>query len=254
MRVVSWNMARNTTSKSVEAHERAWRYLASLNPDVALVQEATPPSWVGDIWDVVIADVRRWGSAVLAKRHLGLTAVSAPTAGIWERDGYIATASIMLPDGVALLLGSVHAPLTKTLSPEFLAGYDPEGIRLSDYPVAYYYDVPYAIYRDLVGDRFLVSGDWNVSPVLWDRHHTNSHEGEFFVRAAKHGWFDCYRQFHEDEGRTWFRGNDRPYQLDHAFCDAETATRLTACDIDQHPAATMKLSDHAPLVIELSLS
>ena len=148
-------------------------------------------------------------------------------------------------------MGSVHAPLLKVLSEEQLAGYSPSEIKLPGYKKAWYYDVPFAIYRDGMQGPFLVSGDWNVSPDLWDKLHTNSHEAEFFGRAAASGWKDIYRQSHSAEGRTWFRKNDPPYQPDHAFCDSTTALRVRSCEIDDYPAATLKVSDHAPLLIEL---
>lgn len=251
VRVVSWNLARNT--KPVAMHEGAWEYLAELDPDVALIQEATPPPWAGERWDIVMAEVKRWGSAILAKRELSLTAYDRPAESIWERDGYIASGSVALADGMSIFLGSVHAPLMKGLSSDFLAGYDPAAIKLPAYPVAYYYDLPYAIYRDRVPQRFLVSGDWNVSPILWDQHHANSHEADFFKRAKDDGWVDCYRQFHPEEGQTWFHKNHRAYQLDHAFCDAGTALQLRSCEIDPHPAAALGLSDHAPLLIEFAI-
>jgi exonuclease III len=250
--IVSWNLAGNTVSRRPATHDRAWHYLAALDADVLLVQEATPPAWVRDRWAIVMAPVKRWGSAILAKRGLQLTADPRPAESIWERDGYIASGSVMLTDGTPLFLGSVHAPLMNELEPEFLAGYEPAAIKLPSYPVAYYYDVPYAIYRGRVPARFLVSGDWNVSPTLWDLHHKNSHEGEFFDRARRDKWVDVYRYFHADEGQTWFRKTDRPYQLDHGFCDPTTALALKACDIDPYPAATLMVSDHAPLLIELA--
>jgi endonuclease/exonuclease/phosphatase family metal-dependent hydrolase len=253
MLIVSWNMARNTTSKSAATHERAWHYLASLGPDIALVQEATPPEWSGDIWERAMVDVTTWGSAVLAKGSLGLKPLALRPEVPWERDGYIASASVTLPDGTSLSLGSVHAPLLRALSEEQLAGYSPSEIKLPGYTKAWYYDVPFAIYREELQGSFLVSGDWNVSPDLWDDLHANSHEGEFFLRAAEHGWRDIYRQFHSSEGRTWFRKGDPPYQPDHAFCDSATAARIRSCEIDEYPAVTLKVSDHAPLLIEMDV-
>lgn len=70
MLIVSWNLARNTLSKA--KHERAWHYLAALDPDIALLQEAVIPTWATDRWHVVLPPVRKWGSAVLAKPDLAL--------------------------------------------------------------------------------------------------------------------------------------------------------------------------------------
>ena len=251
MRVVSWNLARNTTSRSNAVHDRAWHFLAALDPDVALVQEAVPPSWIQSAWDIIKAPSHYWGSAILAKPALRLTALSPERETYWDRQGYLASGTVTLPDARALFVGSVHAPLMKALSAEYLAGYDPEAIKLPSYRTAAYYDVPYAIYKERVPEHFLVSGDWNISPVLWDQHHSNSHQSEFFDRARQDGWVDCYRQFHSDEGRTWFRRTDRPYQMDHAFCDPTVALALRSCEIEAYPAEKLRVSDHAALLLEL---
>ena len=254
LKIVSWNMAANTTSKAKVTHERAWHYLAALDPDVALLQEAKPPPWSTDIWQVVMAPVPSWGwgTAVLAKYGRTLTAFEPDPVTAWDSRALIATATIALGDGAPLLVGSVHAPLMHPLPEEYLAGLDPAAIKVPSHKTAVYYDVPYALFRSRVGERFLVSGDWNVSPDLWDEHHPASHEHEFFDRARGDGWVDCYRRFHDVEGQTWFRKGNRPYQMDHAFCDPRTASTMTRCDIDPYAAESLKLSDHAPLVMTLA--
>jgi exonuclease III len=255
VRFVSWNMARNTFSGP--RHERAWHYLRALDADIALVQEAMPPPWALEHWDIVRADVPRWGTAIVARKGLGVHEMADLTLTSHDQGGLLATASLTLPDATEFLIGSVHAPLPTRFSPLDLAGYEPEDIWLPAYRKAFYYDVPFAIYRERTqGRRFLVSGDWNVSPRLWDRHHPRDHEQQFFVRAAAAGWVDCYDLKHpdEEEGRTWFRGDDLPYQIDHAFCDPLTAVSLTSCDIDPSPATFLAVSDHAPLILDLAIS
>lgn len=249
MLVVSWNLARNTTSRSNAVHDRAWHLLAAMDPDIALLQEAQPPAWVRQRWDVVKAPTRYWGSAILAKPALHVSPFTGRQDEYWDASGYLASATVTLADGTSLFLGSVHAPLIHQLSSEQLAGFNPHEIKLPSRSMAAYYDVPYALFRERVPSRFLVSGDWNVSPILWDEHHPDAHMAEFFERAAADGWVDCYRQFHVGEGRSWFRGTDRPYQMDHAFCDPTTAQSLTRCDIEPYGAETLRLSDHAPLVL-----
>jgi exonuclease III len=141
------------------------------------------------------------------------------------------------------------------VSLDYLAGFDPATIKLPSHATAQYYDIPYALYQGRVaGQRFLVGGDWNISPELWDAHHHRSHQREFFDRAQADGWIDCYRLFHGSEGRTWFRGNDRPYQMDHLFADIDTSAHIRSCDIDTYPAASLAVSDHAAMILVLELS
>lgn len=253
MRVVSWNLGHGFGFK--RTHERAWRYLEGLDPDLALLQEVHPPDWVPTRkgWTMVPGRFTKWGSVIVAKTALQLAAFVGPVEGRLEGVGYLATGTVALPDGTSLLVGSVHTPIGEA-SEDDLGGRDPEALRRPSHKLTgegpYRNDVAYAIYHDRVPERFLVSGDWNISARLWDALHPGEHEAEFFERAEADGWIDCYHRLHAEEGRTWFREPDPPYQMDHAFCDRATAKALAACRIDAHPADTLHLSDHAPLVLE----
>jgi exonuclease III len=242
--VVVWNMAANSVSRAREAHERAWRYVESLDPDVALLQEATVPDWASERWDVHAPSPDRWGSVVATRPGLDLRPAQAriPHA--------LATARVRGPADLDLLVISVYAPPVRA-TPADLAGRDPATVTLPNRRTAWSRDAAYAVARDAVRPPFLVAGDWNTSPQLDDELHPGKREGDFFVRATGDGWVDCYRRFHDREGRTWFHAGHAPYQFDHAFCDAGTAKGLRSCDIDAYPAEQERLSDHAPLILEL---
>lgn len=100
------------------------------------------------------------------------------------------------------------------------------------------------------GRRFIVGGDWNISPELWRLYHPRTHDKDFFIRAAADGWADCYRRDHRHEGHTWYRQGDLPYQFDHVFCDGTSMASMRAREIDPHPASCEGVSDHAPLKLE----
>ncbi len=245
VRIVSWNLG--IAFHFRRSHDRAWHYLAALDPDIALLQEVLPPAWARERWDIEMRPVRDWGTAIAAKPGLKLRGVS-------DRNGDSASGMVTLADGTELLVASVHTPIGKA-SPEYYAGLDPEAIKRPGQAAPFCSDVGYAIQRERVqGRRFLVSGDWNTAR-LWDQTHPGTGQVDFFTRAEADGWVECYRRFHpKSEGRTWFRGRDAPYQMDHAFCDPATAERLISCEIYAHPAEMLRLSDHAPLVIDIDLS
>ncbi len=251
MRVVSWNLGFAYSFKA--SHERAWHYLAALDADVAFLQEVKPPAWASERWDIDMAPHKHWGSAIVAKRELGLTSPPDRTLGVLGQFGaYLATATLTPAAGVSLLVASVHTS-ARVASQDTLAGLDPEAIRRPSVDAPWNNDLAYSAYRDLVkGRRFLVSGDWNTAR-LWDKVYGGSGGVEFFDRAAADGWVECHRMFHDEEGRTWFRGNEQPYQLDHAFCDPVTAEVLKSCEVDPYPVETLGLSDHAPLVMEFEM-
>jgi endonuclease/exonuclease/phosphatase family metal-dependent hydrolase len=244
MLVVSWNLGYAFGFK--RTHDRAWHYLAALDPDLAVLQEALPPPWAREKWTVVAPHESKWGSVIVAKPDMALRAIDPPPEANLQLGLAIATGTVRLPDGDSLNVISVHAPAIKARDID-LAGRHPASVKLPLDRTAWLRDVAYVMCRELVRDqRFLASGDWNTSPQLWDQRHPGRHEVDFFTRARGDGWIDCYGRFHADEGRTWFHEGHAPYQLDHAFCDPVTAEGLRACDIDAHPAE-LKLSDHAPL-------
>ena len=250
MRVVSWNLGYAFDFKTT--HDRAWHYLGALDPDIAMLQEVRPelPAWVEERWTIVRRPPRYWGTLILVKPDLGPRELAGDHPRFNDSDVYLAAGTVTLPDGTSLLVGSVHAPIGEATGDE-LFGFDPRAIKTPYAPAPSRNDVAYRYYRDTVrGRRFLVSGDWNVSPRLWDEHHPGDHEAEFFDRARDDGWIDCYQAFHADEGQTLFKVGSPPYQADHAFCDGETAKALRDCYIYPHPAEDLKLSDHAPLILE----
>lgn len=195
----------------------------------------TVPDWASERWSVVVPPPAPWGSAILAKPGLPVSAANIDWQGGFRQGVLLATAGLELPGGGTLTLGSVHAVVGR-VAEDLLAEFDPSLIKRPREPVPYPNDVAYAVFRRRVaGKRFLVSGDWNIAR-LWDEHHPRTHEADFFTRAESDGWVDCYRVFHPQEGRTWFRGLNVGYQLDHAFCDAETAKQLTGCYIEPEPS------------------
>ena len=248
MRVVSWNLGFAYGFK--DTHDRAWHYLAALDPDLAFLQEVHPPAWAEARWTIEKGLNPQWGSAIVAGPGVRLSAFEGHSAGILGHFGsYLVTRLVALADGTSLVVASVHTP-ARAAEPAALIGLDPGMIRRPSVDVPWLNDLAYFAYRDLTqGKRFLITGDWNTAR-LWDKVHGGTAGEEFFGRAASDGWVECHRRFHPEEGRTWFRNGNQPYQEDHAFCDATTAERLRACDIDAYPAETLRLSDHAPLVME----
>jgi hypothetical protein len=80
-------------------------------------------------------------------------------------------------------------------------------------------DSVFAGLEGLVQDRqFIIAGDWNTAR-LFDSSLPGTAGAEFFARARERGWFECVWEKLGEEVQTWFRAGNRPYQLDHAFCD-----------------------------------
>ena len=254
VKVMTWNMARNTTARATAVHSAGWDYLANADPDLAFLQETTVPNWARERWTIVAPTVRYWGSAVIARPSFALRDFAGPLTSRLERHGYIAWASLTLDSANQLTLGSIHAPVA-VASADDLEGRDAAEVTRPLHQAQgrgpYRTDAAYAISRDRIGaSRFLVAGDWNISR-LWDSRRRITECHEFFDRASAAGWVECTRS--DPELHTWHRKPDPPYQMDHAFADPATAALIRSVNVDPEPAATLGLSDHAPLVFEVAL-
>ncbi|WXA85755.1 exodeoxyribonuclease III [Pendulispora rubella] len=112
----------------------------------------------------------------------------------------------------------------------------------------------------------ILAGDWNVSPTKLDTY-PRLRTAEPHVKArtaladllARSGMVDIYRQLHPEERRyTWFSRRARLGQLDAARVDyilvsEDLVSRVRSATILDDPRYRAG-SDHAPTVLELSLT
>ncbi len=252
MRVVTWNMGMaGRVPSRARVHDQAWHYLLGLGPDLALVQEALPPRWVRTEGTLVHGPFTQWGSAIFSPRY-PLERVSPPAGSALRALGsYLAVARASLPDGSDALVASVHA-VDRKATKEQLAGL-PSRIARTSAGHPWVSDVVFAGLEGLIGERpFLVAGDWNTAR-RFGRSQTSKQALEFFERARSHGWFECVDENPGVEMRTWFREDDEPSQIDHAFSDRTLHQRFRGAWVAAEAAEPLGLSDHAPLVLDFDV-
>src|SRR5688572_512500 len=112
MRILCWNLgaAYGRWHHEPSLHERAWNWIAALDPDVALLQEVRAPEWAADRWSLIVGPYTHFASAIVSKPAISIEAIAVPTGGTLDRFGsYLATAELALNDGSSLLLASVHS-------------------------------------------------------------------------------------------------------------------------------------------------
>ena len=228
MRIVSWNMGcAPRGSRYRRTHDEAWRYLLdTLNPDIALVQEALHPAEAVAPLDGEL----QWsadkgtdsGTAVFIRRGLDFEPVV-----IRADKSYLAGARVSLL-GESTLFVSIHVgPPNYRKNLLTLIG---------------------ALCPALEGTRFVVGGDWNAA-----RHVDDVYGGQwyrkFFDDLAKRKMVDCHWAQHGKEIPTLWRKQDtHRYQCDHFFADATTATRAD-CNVLPHQES---FSDHSPIELVAS--
>jgi len=216
MIVVAWNMGRRD-------HTAAWRYLLDhLTPDLALLQETSPPPEAvqrGHVLHGRAYAAHAWGSAIYIRegsvRELPLPA---------EHRGWLIAAEIELPDADPVVAVSVHARI--------LAGYVRPNLDQA-------FDVLEPL---LLGRSFVLGGDLNLSR-NYDTAYGTSHHTQFLDGLTTRGFFDCMRKFHPEEQRTFWGRTTRDYQNDHLFVSEDLAPWVAGCDVVDRA----QLSDHSPL-------
>jgi endonuclease/exonuclease/phosphatase family metal-dependent hydrolase len=256
--VLCWNLgaAAGRWRDERGLHDRAWHWIAAVDPDLAFLQETQPPEWARERWEVLTLPHHFWASAILARHGSPLRVVAPPAGGVLDKAGsYHAFAELDLGTGDPLLVASVHTSPKEAPAWGYREHYRREEIARPSVGKAWWNDVAFAGFREFVESRrFLLASDWNTARWV-DADGTPEPAGaEFFDRAAAAGWVELSLDVDGREGKTWYGStNPRTCQLDHVFADAATASMLRSFRIDPYPVEVHGLSDHAPMILELEL-
>lgn len=101
------------------------------------------------------------------------------------------------------------------------------------------------------GRRFVLGGDLNAG-LLLDEVYGYKNNVNLWNNMAIKGYIDLRPRYSETEQQTFFRENTKPYQLDHFFGDSTTEASVKSWAVLTEVARELKLSDHAPVVIDLA--
>jgi len=120
------------------------------------------------------------------------------------------------------------------------------------------------------GELICLMGDFNIAPSNLDIHDPEKYEGGIMAsqleRSAlnnvlKERLIDSFRIFEKNPGHwTWwdYRNNgyelNKGWRIDHIYISKELSSKLKSCVIDSSPRGNLRPSDHAPVMIDLSLS
>jgi endonuclease/exonuclease/phosphatase family metal-dependent hydrolase len=256
--VLCWNLgaAAGRWRDEPSLHDRAWHWIAAVDPDLAFLQETRPPAWARERWEVLTLSYHFWASAIVGRQGSPLRVVAPPSGGVLDKAGsYHAFAELELASGDPLLLASVHTPPNEAPSWGYREHFRREEIARPSVCKPWWNDVAFAGFRELVeGRRFLLAGDWNTARWVDADGVPEPAGAEFFERATGAGWVELSLDADGREGKTWYGStNPRTCQLDHVFADRTTAGTLQSFRIDPYPVEVHGLSDHAPMILELGL-
>ncbi len=232
IKIVTWNM--DHWKRTREAREMAWNYLdQTIAPDIALVQEAVPPTDRIDSETVLwleISRTRKWGSGVLTK--------SFPLQEAQFQNshpGSLVVADVELPHGVALTVASLYGLLDDN-------GYATTTLHrmLSD--------LTSLLHGKRRKRKIVIGGDFNAS-TQWDEHYPQDPSHRIvFDRLKDFGLEDCLARFHPTHVQTNRHPKSNvPWQNDYIYASKEVADSLLSCYVIDDPEV-YDLSDHNPVV------
>jgi len=120
------------------------------------------------------------------------------------------------------------------------------------------------------GELICLMGDFNVAPSNLDIHDPEKYEGGIMAselertalnNVLKERLIDSFRIFEKNSGHwSWWDYRNNAYELnkgwriDHIYISKELSSKLKSCVIDSTPRGNLRPSDHAPVMINLSLS
>lgn len=221
-----------------------------LGPDLAFVQEPLPPAWVRSEGTLIYGPFKQWGSAIFSPRY-PLERVRLPEeSNLRALGAYLALGEASLPDGSDVFVASVHARSGTATSAQ-LGHLEAAAVKRPSARVPLVNDAIFAGLTEVVGERFIVAGDWNTARKQGTEKASRIGT-EFFERAQERGWSDSVWENRADEIRTWF-GRGQILQDDHAFCDSALGKHLNDVQAAGDAATDLGLSDHAPLILESKL-
>jgi endonuclease/exonuclease/phosphatase family metal-dependent hydrolase len=228
MKILTWNLGFWQYSSK---HDQAWDYLCNnIKPDLALLQEVKPPSWLPPNNFIFHEITRGWGTAIYSPS----IPLSRENFSLYP--GRVVLATATLDHNVPLFFASIHAPIINGRVFPHLDN----------------------IFVELESKRqtrtTVIGGDLNsarLAEKVWPGHG----HGQFFDRIdSGDPWTDCYRKFNTSEIQTFFRDSSlHLFQDDHLFVSRDLSNRIRSCNVIDNDL-TRSVSDHIPLIAELDLS
>ena len=235
MKIATWNMGYWQHKNQAQ---KAWDYMENvIAPDVALVQEAVPPTKGAYSDHFVWREIgghRNWGSGVFSK-GLPLQELDFENG----QKGAVVAAEVTLQDGSILTAVSLYGLIDQW-----------------SYAITTLHRAVSDLTPLLVGKmgrrRVMIGGDFNASVQCDEEYGGRSHR-IFFERLEDFGLVDCLGRFRSKPVQTLRHNKSNiPWENDYIFANKAVKDRLASCDVVDDPIV-WTLSDHNPVVAVVDL-
>lgn len=253
MNIASWNV--NSIRARLD-HVTAW--LKARNPDVLLLQELKGTEFPAQVfkdlgYESVAVTQKAYNGVAIVSRH-PIETMSTTLAGD-EADSHARYLDVTI---LGIRVVNIYLP-----------NGNPVGSDKFAYKLAWMDRLNKAM-SDWIRDNIavVIGGDFNVIPEDIDCHKPSSWmrdalfqpEPRARYRALLNlGYTDAFRSLYPEEGGhftfwDYFRQafeHNRGIRIDHFLLSPRLAERLESCEIDMHPRAQEKPSDHTPIIVKL---
>lgn len=264
MKTMCWNVRRAT------ARSEVWRYLQSVDPDIALLQEVGAPSpEILDRYSMVMRSAagktgkpQRFGTAILTKYPIISDATPLDGSNNWVRQqaeffaGNLVYATLRGPSGPLNVI-SVYSPAWPVARAEW-ANEDVAEIKLAANPDIWCTEILWDLLRNTIPrstGEWIVGGDYN-SCETFDFWATGDRGNrEVMARLNALDLFDALRSRHGRRVPTYKRPGAAALanQLDHVYVSGQMLHRLRECRVgDSAHIFGSGLSDHLPIMAEFT--
>ena len=255
MKILTWNMAGAGFHK-LATHAQAWDWLLNnAEFDIALLQEAIPPADLKDSFRTALFQKRfpssniKWGNCILS-REIAYQEFTPTVDPRWE---YAVNGPSLIaePIGDGPWLINIHSNANHI--PDFkIDEFKVEGGLTCHSRKTWEIEVISHELKTLLSNKsFVLGGDLN-SALLLDKIYRRNTNKRLWENLESQGYLDLRHPHSEDEQQTFFRKNTQPYQLDHLFSDAGTRAQSTSWKVLSHVVEELQLSDHAPVLVQIS--
>jgi exonuclease III len=241
LRIVTWNLNHAFRGRD----DRAWEFIDSLQPDLALVQEARRPPIEGSVGSE-IGGPRAWGTWIVPYEGVRLTEIPSVPLGTLPRPrGYLEASH---PGAFCVAVSRVRRGRIVTVASVYgmLAFRVRNGRR---YAVTTVHRTLSDLTPILDVKRskaaVVLAGDLNVTPQIREPD-TAAHEA-VIQRIKAFGLADCLGEAHGGEFVRTYRKHALPWQDDWVFA-SEALTCVKCEPVDTEEA--WSLSDHCPVIAE----
>jgi exonuclease III len=255
MRVISWNMNRRKSPKS-------WKFLDSLNPDIAMLQEASSTEGTNKVNLVHEINIKKRNSNLIYVPEKSFKSVSTlAESGVRSPNKLNNDTGKKIKRGTKMGINVCQIDDTKLGAVFFVSVYGN-----LDFSPRLTINLHYVINRYIFELRkkykainIIIAGDFNMDRRMdnSEESHSFSHSGKtvnfFFDNILELGFYDCLRSKYPNYIQTHRHSlSSFPWQIDHMFCTKELYDELEDINIINNNE-TKELSDHYPIVADFSI-